>query len=198
MIAPQKRRGSEPHPDTVRALVEAKRKLAGRALADIPDAELTWWLNDYLIPDGKGGERKLMRAELADLLGVTRQALHVRSKRSGLEVEQRRPDYSAYIPWQVEVAHTNAWWMQLLRLMAQADEAAAGRAQAKRVVNTVHAEAFRKKLHDSGCVVAYDPKRADPFYLVKRRPGVDTWWVAVPEAAMSEEQRHEWEKQRQE
>lgn len=81
------------------------------------------------------------------------------------------------IPWEYESRHGHGHFLRMLQLdqrerLGFEDPGPKGRMQLR---------AFRKNLADNDAVVAYFPDTEEGFFLVPKRPGIDTGLIRNPD-----------------
>lgn len=119
-------------------------------------------------------------AEIAEMYGVTKAAVHVALTRSHL-IEKPRPRYDKMIPWHVKTEHSNSYPLSMLRLAARRE--AGGTIPAKKAE---YLDNWIRRLRRANAVVGYHPDLPDGFYYTEARPGIDTGLIRVPEWVLAE------------
>ena len=103
---------------------------------------------------------------------VSRSTVSAALSKAGLT---NRTRYDQQIPWRVAVEHNRHHLLNMLRLAARQDAGAdLDDEQVKLIEN------FRRRLKESGAVVAYERDSPDGWYLVKARPK-DTGLIRIPD-----------------
>lgn len=127
-----------------------------------------------LVEAGLENVEIVRKLETEDHVKVTSAAISMFRERHGLPKTRGR--YGALLPWTVDRKHAHLYQAKMLRLEGRIrDGQPCSEAEAKR-----H-EAWRQRLSNEGLVVHYDPATAEGFFLVPRRPGVDTDLIRDPQ-----------------
>ncbi|MEU8327296.1 hypothetical protein [Micromonospora sp. NPDC048839] len=104
-------------------------------------------------------------------------------RRQGLEPRLTRD--SNLIPWKIEPEHRYNWHVMMLRAEARRRD---GKKLPAREAAELDSWLAKRKAEDS--VVHYDPETEQGFFLVPRRPGIDTDLIRVPEAVTTMRKSH--------
>jgi hypothetical protein len=137
----------------------------------LPDADV---LHDLKIVQG------LTYDEIAERYGVTRAAVHLALRKSGLVTP--RPRYERHIPWKVAVEHSNSYHLAMLRLAARKEQGEKIPAYKEKYL-----ENWLEALRREDLVIDYARDWAGynqglgGFGTVKRRPGIDNWLIREPD-----------------
>lgn len=139
----------------------------------IPDNEV-----EQLIRQGKTDREIVEYLENNQGLVVTEGALRVWRYRRGLE--PRRARYNDLIPWRVKLNHTHLYVPKLLRFEARRRQGLELNPR-----DAARLEKFKQNLAEAfdgrGGVVHYDPETDQGWWIVERRPGVDTDIIRNPD-----------------
>lgn len=132
------------------------------------------------LPDSNSELEKLLRrhtmTEIAEMYGVTAQAVSKAVRDRNLSVE-RRTSYKEYIPWRVKVEHSELYPRRMLRLYAMEQT---GKPLTEKQAGQLRL--FKQRLDELDAVVHYDPEHPNgPFLYLRRREGVDKGYVRNPE-----------------
>lgn len=139
----------------------------------IPDSEV-----EQLLRQGKTDREIVEYLEQNQHITVTRNAIAAWRRRRGMDLKRNR--YSELLPWRVKMEHTNLFVPKVLRTEA--------RLRAGEEVPPLYLgylERFKDRLAQAfdgrGGVVHYDPDTEEGWWIVERRPGVDTDMIRNPE-----------------
>lgn len=111
----------------------------------------------------------------SEIMGVpiSRSTVSVALHRLG---ETRRIRYSRELPWKVKDEHARKYHAGMLRLQARLDRGQElGDSDLRRLT------AWRNSLMRDDAVIHYEPNTDIGWWKIKRRPGIDTWWIREPE-----------------
>jgi hypothetical protein len=85
--------------------------------------------------------------------------------------------YSRELPWRVKDKHARKYHALMLRLQARFD-----RGQRLSEEDQRKLASWRRALERDDAVVHYEPDTEPGWWKVRRRPGVDLWWIREPTA----------------
>lgn len=115
--------------------------------------------------------------EIADWAGVSRSTVSVALHRLGDTAPIR---YEREIPWKVKDEHIRKYHVCMLRLQARLD-----RGQELTEGDLRRVTAWRNALERDDAVIHYEPDTEAGWWKVKRRKGIDRWWIREPAASKS-------------
>lgn len=123
------------------------------------------------LPDDNHELERLLRRhtqqEVADMYGVSNQAVSKAIRDRELSTP-RRASYKQWIPWTVKVEHSDHYLQRMLRLYAMAESGRELTPKQQGMLNK-----FKLNMGDD-LVVQYDPGHSPVWFVVPRRPGIDT------------------------
>jgi hypothetical protein len=118
--------------------------------------------------------RKHTQQEIADMFGVSNQAVSKAIRERKLSIPQRA---SYKLPWPVKTEHSDDYPRRMLRLYAKQQAGVSISAKDASMLAR-----FCATLDERNLVVHYDPWHEDgPWFYLPRRPGIDVGYVRNPD-----------------
>lgn len=135
----------------------------------LPDKQLEQWMRE-----GKTDTQIVqLLQQHPHFITVTRQAISAWRKRRGL---QMRPQAPSAMPWRLRPEHRQMEPARVIRLRARLD-----RGETIPAEEQARLDKAVEYLDSVGGVFHYDPDTLEGWFVVPRRPGVDTGLVRVPD-----------------
>lgn len=124
-------------------------------------------------------EQGFTHTQIADMLTqetgqkITRSAVSVALSRARLTTPKKDLRTA---PWEVRAMHQNRFDLQMLRVHKRLEE---GKPATDKDMKRYRS--WRQRLDAEDAVIHYEPRSMQGFWWVRRRPGIDTGLVRLPE-----------------